>query len=106
MFAARVPISVRSENWNFSAHIVRRMQPAFTKHMCRHRGRGCLAMHSRDHNAALGLHDCGDGFRAPEQRSSQTARRKENWIVVLDCRRKNNEVGSDRMLAEMLVMKT
>src|SRR6266576_6843556 len=83
ILAARVPIRVRSENWNFSADIVRRMQSAFTKHMCRHCRSGCFAMHSGDHNAALGPHDCSDGFRATEQRFSATARGQENWIVVL-----------------------
>ena len=59
-------------------------------------------MHSGDHNAALGLHDCSDGFRATEQRFSATARRQENWIVVLNRGGKNNKVRSVRMLREML----
>src|SRR5919107_6194633 len=101
IFAARVPIRVRSENWNFSAHIVRRMQSAFTKHMCRHCGSGCFAMHSGDHNAALGLHDCSDRFSAAEQRFSATARGYQNWIVVLNRGGKNNQVRSIRMLSEM-----
>src|SRR5438046_10275925 len=83
IFAALVPIRVRSENRNFSAHIVRRMQSALAKHMCRHCGSGCFAMHSGDHNAALGLHDCSDGFRSTVQRLSPTARGWEDWIVCV-----------------------
>src|SRR4029077_16577919 len=105
IFAPLVPIRVRSENRNFSAHIVRRMQSAFAKHMCRHCGSGCFAVHSGDHNAALGLHDRGDGFRATEQRFSATARGKENWIVILTRLRKNDKARSVRMLGEMLFMK-
>src|SRR6476469_7145829 len=62
-------------------------------------------MHSGDHNAAFGLHDRGDGFRATEQRFSATARGQENWIVVLNRGGKNNKVRSVRMLSEMLFMK-
>src|SRR6476661_7986770 len=104
IFAALVPIGVRTEDWNFSAHVMRRMQSAFAKHMCRHCGRGCFAMHSGDHNAALGSHDCSDGFSAAEQRFSTAARGQKDWIVVLDCRGKNNKLRNVRMLCEMLFM--
>src|SRR5437588_1701145 len=105
IFAARVPMRVRPENRNFSAHVVRRMQSAFAKHMCRHCGGCAFAMHSGDHNAALGLHDCSNGFRATEQRFCGTARGQENWIVVLNRGGKNNKVRSVRMVGEMLFMK-
>src|SRR5512132_1279418 len=62
-------------------------------------------MHSGDHDAALGLHDCSEGFRATEQRFSATARGSETWIVVLNRGGKNNKVSSVRMLSEMLFMK-
>src|SRR5580765_1232785 len=62
-------------------------------------------MHSGDHNAALGLHDRGDGFRATEARFSATARGQENWIVVLNRGGENNKFRSGRMLSEMLFMK-
>src|SRR4029453_147450 len=103
-FAARVPMRVRSENRNFSAYIVGGMQSAFAKYVCRHCGRGCFAMHSGDHDAALSLHDCSDGFRAAEQRFSATARGQENRVVVLNRGGKNNEVRNVRMLAEMLLI--
>src|SRR4051794_9480857 len=106
IFAAFVPIRVRSQDRNFSAHIVRRMQSAFAKDMGRHGGGGCLAMHSGDHNPAFGLHDCSDGFRATEKQFSATARREENWIVVLNRGGKYNKFRSVGVLSEMLFMKT
>src|ERR1051326_6965062 len=81
------------------------MQSAFTKHMRRHRRCGRFAMHSSDYNAALGLHDCRDGFRPTEQRFSAIARSYQNWIVILNRRGKNNELRSVGMLREMLLMK-
>src|SRR5215471_9808640 len=101
IFPALVPIRIRSENGNFSANIMRWMQSALTKHMCRHCRSGCFAVHSSDHNAALGLHDCSDGFRAAERRFSTTARGQKDWIVVLNCRGKNNKLCNVRMLCEM-----
>ena len=63
-------------------------------------------MHSRDHNAAFGSHDCSDGFRATVKQFSATARGQENWIVVLNGGGKHNKFRSVRMLSEMLFMKT
>src|SRR5262245_3517982 len=105
VFAARVPMRVCSENWNFSADIVRRMQAAFAKHVCSHCGRSCFAMHSGDHDAALGLHDCSDGFRPAGQRFSGTPRSQENWIVVFDRGGKNDKLSGIRMLGSMLILK-
>src|SRR4030095_2565719 len=105
IFTARAPIGVPSEDRNFSAQIVRRMQSAFTKHMCRHCRCRRFAMHSGDHNAALGPHNGGDGLRAAQPRVSATARGYENWIAVLNRGGKNDKVRSVRMLREMLFMK-
>jgi hypothetical protein len=74
IFATRIPKRVCSEDWNLSADIVRWMQSAFTKNMCSHCRCCRFAMHSGDHNAALGLHDCSDSFRAAEQWFSATSR--------------------------------
>src|ERR1043166_6435342 len=74
IFAPGIPMRVRSENWNFSAHIVGRMQSAFTKHMYRHSGGGRFPMHSGDHNPALRLHNRSEGFGAAEHRFSATVR--------------------------------
>src|SRR4029077_10067410 len=105
IFTALVPIRVRSENRNFSAHIVRWMKSAFAKHMRGHCRSGRFAVHSGDHNATLGLHDCSDGFGATEQWFSATTRASKNWIVLLNRGGKNNKVRSGRMLSEMLFMK-
>jgi hypothetical protein len=72
--------------------------------MRHHCGSGCFAMHSGDHNAALGLHDCSDGLRAAQQRFSAAARGYENWIVVFDRGGKNNKLRKVRVLCEMLLM--
>src|SRR6476659_8404005 len=73
--------------------------------MCGHCGSGCFAVHSGDHNPALGSHDCSDGFCATKYRFSATTRGQENWIVVLDRGGKNNKFRSISMLSEMLFMK-
>ena len=36
IFAARVPVRVRSENWNFGAHVIRRMQFTFAQDVSCH----------------------------------------------------------------------
>src|SRR5262245_43814607 len=81
------------------------MQPAFTKHMRHHCRCRCFSMHSGDHNAALRLHNGGDGLRAAGQRFSATARSYENWIVFLNRGGKDDEVRSVCMRREVLFMK-
>src|SRR6188472_1240194 len=83
IFASLIPKRVRSENWNFSAHIVRRVQSPFAQYVRRHCGSSCFAVHSGNHNAALGSHNGSDGFRATVQRLSAITRRYENSIVLL-----------------------
>ena len=63
-------------------------------------------MHPGDHNAALGFHDCGDRFRAAEQRFSGTSCSHENWILVFYRGRKNNDLGRVRVLRQMLFVKS
>ena len=36
IFAARIPVRVRSENWNFGTDIIGRMQSTFAQNVCCH----------------------------------------------------------------------
>ena len=36
IFAAPIPVCIGSENWNFGADVMRRMESAFAQHVCRH----------------------------------------------------------------------
>ena len=74
IFAARIPMRVRAENRNLRADIMRRMQTAFAQNVRRHRGSRGLAVHPRDHNSALPLHDRGKRFRAARRRPAGLAR--------------------------------
>ena len=83
IFAARIPVRVRSENRNLRADVMRGMQPAFAKNMRGHRGGGRLAVHARDHDAAFPLHDGGERFRAAHRGLSRLTRGRQNRVVLL-----------------------
>src|ERR1043166_1286285 len=105
IFAAPIPMRVRSEKRNFGADIMRRMESAFAQHVCGHcRGSG-FAVHSGDNNPALCAHDCSQGFRATHDRFTGIAPAYQNWIVRSDCGRKNDKLGGIRVLRTMLLMK-
>src|SRR5262245_22480504 len=63
-------------------------------------------MHSGDNDAVFAPHDCGQRFRPAHDRFSVVARANKNWIVALDCRRKNNEISGAGVLRSMLLTKT
>ena len=105
IFPARIPMRVGSEDWNFRADVVGRMQSASAKRVCRHCGRGRFTVHSGDHNAALGLHDCSDGFGPAEQWLSGITSSEENGVVVFDRGGKNNKLCGVRVIRPMLVTK-
>ena len=65
IFAARIPMRVLSEDRNFRADVMRRMQPALAQDMRRHGRGGRFAMHAGDDDPALSLHDRGERFGAP-----------------------------------------
>ena len=96
---------VGSEDRNFRADVVGRMQSASAKHVCRHCGRSRFAVHAGDDNAALGLHDCSDGFRPAQQWLSGITSRDENGVVVPDGGGKNNKLRGVRVLWPMLSTK-
>ena len=86
IFTALVPVRVGSEDRNFGADIMGRVESAFAQYVCGH-CRGCrFAMHSSDNNPALGSHDCRQGFRATHDRLTRIASGHENRIVAFNCR--------------------
>src|SRR2546425_7713774 len=82
------------------------MQPAFAQDVCCHCRGSCFAMHSGDNNAALGAHNCSEGFRATHDWFSQITSAYENWIVAFDCGGENHKIGNVCMLRAMLFIKT
>ena len=85
-FTASIPVCVRAENRDFSADIMRRMQPALAQDVRGHcRGR-CLTVHADDQDSTLRRHDRSQRFRAANRSRSAFARAFQNRIVRLDCR--------------------
>ena len=105
IFAAWVPVRVRSENRNFGANVMGWMQAAFAQNVRRHCRGSCFAMHSGDNNAALRAHDCGEGFRATDDGFSRITPGHENGIVALNCGGKNNKVSGACVFRTMLFIK-
>jgi hypothetical protein len=63
-------------------------------------------VHSGDHDAAFAPHDCGQRFRPAHHGFSVFARANKNWVIALDCRRKNNEIRGVGLFRPMPLMKT
>src|SRR6476661_9189969 len=101
-FATRIPMRVLSEDWNFRADVMRRVQPTLAQDMCGHSRGGGFTMHAADNDPALSLHDRGERFGAPGRPCFQLARANENWIIGLDRRGIDNQFGFDRVLRTML----
>src|SRR5207245_6054295 len=83
-FPSRVPMRVLSEDRNFGADVMRRMQSAFTQDMCGHSRSGGFAVHAADNDSAFPLHDRRQCFRASRCSRFRLARANENWIVGPD----------------------
>ena len=94
IFAARIPVRVAAENRNFRADVMRRMQAAFAQNVRRHRGRRRLAVHPRDDDPALAEHDRGERFGAADGGNFAGPRVRQDRVVFLDRRRKNNQLGA------------
>ena len=104
-FTSRVPMRVLSEDRDFGANIMRRVQSAFAQDM-RHHGRGSgFTVHAADDDAAFSLHDGGERFRAPRRSRFRLARANENWIVGPDRRGVDDQLGIGRVLRAMLLEK-
>src|SRR5436853_4753879 len=71
-FTSRVPMRVLSEDRDFGAHVMRRVQSAFAQDMRRHGRGGGLAVHAADDDAAFPLHDGGERFRPPRRDRKST----------------------------------
>src|SRR5207302_11433532 len=61
-FTTRIPVRVLSEDRNFRADVMRRMQPALAQDMCGTSRGGGFTMHAADMDPALSLHDLGARF--------------------------------------------
>src|SRR5438874_13468255 len=61
----RIPVRVLSEDRNFRADVMRRVQPALTPDMCGYSRGGGFTMHAADNDPALSLPDCGERFGGP-----------------------------------------
>src|SRR5437867_13228388 len=85
-FPSRVPMRVLSEDRNFGADVMRRMQSAFAQDMCGHGRGGGFAVHAADDDSAFPLHDRSQRFGAPRRSRFRLARANENWIIGSDCR--------------------
>ena len=105
IFAAWVPVCVRSENRDFGANVMGWMQAAFAQNVRRHCRGSCFAVHSGDNNAALRAHNCGEGFRATDDGFSRITPGHENGIVALNCGGKNNKVSGACVFRTMLFIK-
>src|SRR6476661_880686 len=83
-FATRIPMRILSEDWNFRADVMRRVQPTLAQDMCGH-GRGRrFAVHAANDDSALSLHDRSQRFGAPGCWRFRLAGANENWIVGPD----------------------
>src|SRR5213593_3972652 len=105
IFAARIPVRVRSENWNFGTDIMGRMQSTFAQNVCCHCRGCCFAVHSGDNDAALRAHDCSQSLRTAHDRLTRSAPAYENRIVVFNGGGKNNQLGGISLFRAMLLIK-
>ena len=96
---------VRTEQRNFRANIVRRMQPAFAQDMRRHGGRRRLAMHACDHDSALARHDRGQRLGAADQRLSASRALTRIGFFSLIAEEKMTSSASFASFRAMLRMK-
>jgi len=60
----------------------------------RHRGRRRLTVHPRDDDPAPAEHDRGEGFRAADGGNFSGPRVRQDRVVFLDRRRKNNQLDA------------
>ena len=104
-FAARVPVRVGPENWDFSPDVVRRMQSAFTQDVRGHRGRRCFTVHSDDENPALRRHDRSQCFRATRSFLPAFLSALQNRVVLFDRGRINDQLCIARVGGAMLLIK-
>src|SRR5438309_1045942 len=81
----RVPMRVLSEDRNFGADVMRRVQSAFAQDMRGHGRGGGFAVHAADNDSAFPLHDRSQRFGAPRRSRFRSARANENWIIGSDC---------------------
>src|SRR5260370_9645104 len=105
-FATWIPMRIASKNRNFCTDVIRWMEPGFAQNVRCHRGGGRFSMHSCNNDPALALHDGGEGFGPTHGRFSRIMCAHENWIVDLDCRRKDNKIGGASVVRTMGLVKT
>src|SRR4029450_8582270 len=106
IFAEQIPVRVCSKNGNLGTDVMRWMQTAFAQNVRGHCWGGGLSVHSRDKNATLSLHDSGEGLSAAHDRFARIAGADQDWIVVLNRGRKDNQISIAGSGRAMLPMKT
>ncbi len=82
------------------------MHAALAQNMRGHGGRRCLAVHAGDDDSTFARHDCGQRFRAADERFPSSTRAGEDRIVVPDRGRENHQLGIVRIARAVWRMET
>src|SRR6058998_1891195 len=83
ILAARVPVRVGAEDWDFRTDVMRWVQTAFAQNVRGHRRRGGFSVHSGDDDPTLAAHDGSERLGPAHHRLSRRTRTEQNRVVAL-----------------------